>query len=190
MSSFPTDTNLLKQIENGYSDAVSQLILKYDALIRTIIREEVKNTDASDDVYSEVCLAIVGRFHRKGVAGIHTVDKWLKQVVRSKCKDFWRDEIKRQEIATFAQERYMADLEQEAIKEKRLNELFVAIDRMDPIYKDVVDLWLQEWTSAQIGEILGIPESTVKSRKRVIIRKVREYFDVSLPRKENRRHTI
>lgn len=61
---------------------------------------------------------------------------------------------------------------------------------MDPIYKDVVDLWLQEWTSAQIGEILGIPESTVKSCKRVIIRKVREYFGVSLPHKENSRNTI
>ena len=61
---------------------------------------------------------------------------------------------------------------------------------MDPIYKDVVDLLLQGWTSAQTGEILGIPESTVKSRKRVIIRKVREYFGVSLTHKENSSNPI
>ena len=50
--------------------------------------------------------------------------------------------------------------------------------------------WYRGGTAAQTGEILGIPESTVKSRKRVIIRKVREYFDVSLPHKENSRNTI
>ncbi|MCG9127409.1 hypothetical protein JT359_07405 [Candidatus Poribacteria bacterium] len=51
---------------------------------------------------------------------------------------------------------------------------------MNSIYKMVIELWFEGWTSIEIGEKLGIPESTVKSRKRVIIRKVREHFGVSL----------
>ena len=172
MLSFPADTILLKQIQNGYFDAVDVLISKYERLLRTIIRNEVCNPDAAYDVYGETCLAIVRRFRHKGTADIGTVSKWLKQVARSKCQEHWRDEEKRQELMEFAQEQHAAVLEQELYRALRQNEVFEVIDEMDPIYKDVVELWVKGWTSAEIGEKLDIPESTVKSRKRTIIRKV------------------
>ncbi len=181
MLSSTSDAFLLKRIHNGNFDAVNGLILKYDPLIKAIIRDEVKNSDAADDVYGDVRLAIVRRFRRKGVANINAVDKWIKQVVRSKCKDYWRKEKKRQNLLVTAQEQHAAALDQDACKELRYSEVFEVIDAMDPIYKDVVELWLEKWTSAEIGEKLGIPESTVKSRKRAIVRKVREHFGVSLP---------
>lgn len=180
MSSFPSDTILLKQIQNGNFDAVGVLISKNERLLQTIIRNEVCNPDAAYDVYGETCLAIVRRFRQKGTADIGTVSKWLKQVARSKCQEHWRNEEKRQELMEFAQEKHAADLEQEFLRGRRQNEIFEVIDKMCSIYKMVVELWFEGWTSVEIGEKLGIPESTVKSRKRVIIRKVREHFGVSL----------
>ncbi len=180
MSSFPSDTILLKQIQNGNFDAVGVLISKYERLLQTIIRNEVCNPEAVYDVYSETCLAIVRRFRHKGVTDIDAVNKWLKQVARSKCREHWRDEEKRRELTEFAEEKHAADLEQEFLRGRRQNEIFEVIDKMNSIYKMVVELWFEGWTSIEIGEKLGIPESTVKSRKRVIIKKVREHFGVSL----------
>ena len=180
MSSFPSDTILLKQIQNGNFDSVGVLISKYERLLRTIIRNEVSNPEVVYDVYSETCLAIVRRFRHKGVSDIDAVNKWLKQVARSKCREYWRDEEKRRELTEFAEEKQAADLEQEFLRQQRQNEIFEVIDKMNSIYKMVVELWFEGWTSIEIGEKLDIPESTVKSRKRVIIRKVREHFGVSL----------
>lgn len=184
MLSFPSDTILLKQIQNGYFDAVGVLISKYERLLRTIIRNEVGNPEVVDDVYSETCLAIVRRFRNKGTVDIGTVSKWLKQVARSKCQDHRRDEEKRQELMEFAQKQHAAVLEQELYRALRQNEVFAVIDEMETIYKEVVELWVKGWTSIEIGEKLSIPESTVKSRKRAIIRKVREHFGVSLLHKK------
>lgn len=47
MSSFPSDTILLKQIQNGNFDAVGVLISKYERLLQTIIRNEVCNPEAA-----------------------------------------------------------------------------------------------------------------------------------------------
>lgn len=183
MLSFPSDTILLKQIQNGSFEAAGVLISKHERLLRTIIRNEVRNSEVVDDVYSETCLAIVRRFRNKGTSDINTVGKWLKQVARSKCEDHRQDEDKHRELAELAQEHRAAALDQELLRALRQNEVFEVIDEMDIIYKEVVELWLEGWTSAEIGEKLGIPESTVKSRKRAIIRKVREHFGVSLSQK-------
>ncbi|MDE0482349.1 MAG: sigma-70 family RNA polymerase sigma factor [Candidatus Poribacteria bacterium] len=180
MLSFSSDTILLKQIQNGYFDAVGVLVSKYERLLRTIIRNEVGNPEVVDDVYSETCLAIVRRFRNKGTVDIGTVSKWLKQVARSKCQEHWRNEEKRQELMEFAQKQHAAILDQELYRALHQNEVFEVIDEMSSIYKDVVELWVKGWTSAEIGGKLSIPESTVKSRKRAIIRKVREHFGVSL----------
>ena len=74
-------------------------------------------------------------------------------------------------------------MEQKLHQTLRQNETYEVIDEMSPIYRDVVELWVRGWTSAEIGEKLGIPESTVKSRKRKIIRKVREHFGLPLSKK-------
>ena len=176
---FPSDANLLKQIQNGDFDVVGVLILKYTRLIKAIIRDEVSNVDAADDVFSDICFAIVRRFRNRGTTDIKAVDKWIKQVVRSKCREYQRNEIERREMMVSAQKHHAAILEQELCRTLRWNEVSEVIDEMGPICRNVVELWLEGWTSAEIGERLGIPEGTVKTRKRTIINQLREHFGVS-----------
>ncbi|MDE0317494.1 MAG: sigma-70 family RNA polymerase sigma factor [Candidatus Poribacteria bacterium] len=178
MQSFPLDSTLLKQIQNGNFDAVDVLVLKYTPLLRSIIRNEVNNVDAADDVYGDICLAIVRRFRRKGTADINAVDKWIKQVVRSKCQEYLRHEKKHRDITAVAQEQHAAALKQELCRELRRNEVSEVIDEMSPICRYVAELWLEGWTSAEIGEQLGIPEGTVKTRKRTIVNRLREHFNI------------
>ncbi len=179
MSSTFEDTILLKKIQNGDFDVVDILIGEYEKLIRKIIYDEVGDPEMLDDVYSEVRLAIIRRFRRKGTADIRSFDKWIKRVTRSKCQAYWRNEKKQREIMVIAEEQQAAILEQELLRTLRWNEVSAIIDEIEPIYKDVVELWLEGWTFAEISERLGIPEGTAKSRNRKFINQLREHFGVS-----------
>ena len=114
---------------------------------------------------------------------IDTFDKWLKQVARSKCREYWRNEQKHREITAIAEEQHAASLEQVLLRAQRKDEVSEVIDEMKPIYRNVAEMWLQGWTSAEIGMALGIPENTVKSRKRKIIKMLRQHFGVFLSHK-------
>lgn len=161
------------------------LISKYERLLKAIIRNKV-GYDAADDVFSETCLAVVRRIRRKGIADIKNVEKWLKQVARSKCEEYWRGEQNRQQIIEKATHQRAAALEQEFNRELRWNELSAILDEMEPIYKDVIELWLEDWTFAEIGAKLGISENTAKSRKRLFVDRLRKHFGVFPPRKKQK----
>lgn len=176
---------MLVQIQSSNFDAVGVLISKYERLLRTIIRNEV-GYDAADDVFSETCLAVVKRFRRKGAADIENVEKWLKRVARSKCKEYYRNVQKQSDIIEIATRQYTATIEQELHRALRQGKVVEVIEEMEPIYRDVAELLLQGWTFAEISEKLDIPEGTAKSRKRKIIDKLCEHFGVSPPHKKSK----
>lgn len=172
-----SDIILLERIQNGDDSALVQLINKYEVLLRKIIHGEIPDPDAREDVFADTRLAIIQRFYRNP-KGIHAVDKWIKQVARSKCKEYWRQFMKRQEVTALAEELYEIAQNREQYWEPLWTEVLEIIHKMGSIYVDVVELWLQGWTSTEIGKQLGIPEGTVKSRQNTIRREIRVYFGV------------
>ena len=63
--------------------------------------------------------------------------------------------------------------------------LLEILEELGPKYVAVAKLWA-EYTSAEIGEMLGIPENTVKSRKRKIRQRLAEALrDLSPPAKQS-----
>lgn len=174
---YPSDTILLERIQNGDTDAaINTLVLKYKRLLMAIIRDEVGTANA-EDVFQETCLAVVQRL-RKNPKGIGVVANWLKQVARSKCKQYWRDVKKHREAIALAKEQHNASLAHEARRALRQNEAFEVVEKLNPIHREVIELWLQDWTTREIATHLGIPENTVNSRKATAIRKLREHFGV------------
>lgn len=85
-----SDEILLARIQNGDDDALVALIKKYERLLKTIIRYEIRNAQEEKDIYSEAVLAIVRRIRRKA-DDIESAEQWLKQIARSKCKAFLVD---------------------------------------------------------------------------------------------------
>lgn len=176
---YPSDTILLERIQNGDNDAIDILILKYKPLLMAIIRGEIGYENAEDvsDVFQEICYAVLRRL-RKNPKGISVVEKWLKQVARSKCKQYWRDVKKHREVIALAEEARNAALAQEIRRALRQNEAFEVIENLNPIHREVLELWLQDWTMRDIAKHFGIPENTATSRKATAIRKLREHFGV------------
>ena len=176
-----SDKLLLVQIQNGDDDAMEALIEKYEKLLRAIINGEgITNRDDENDVFGEICFALV-RQVRKDATAIRKVDKWLKQVARNKCADFGRAAKKHQEAMALGADIRRAAVDREARRglpdEFSDDAVMDIIEELGPKYVAVIELWGQRYTSAEIGEMLGIPENTVKSRKT----KIRKRLSEALP---------
>ncbi len=184
-----SDAELLAQIQNGDDDAIDALMLKYERLLRAIITHKgITNPDDVNDVFGDICYAFVKQA-REAPTAIREVDKWLKQVARNKCADFGRAIQRRQQTLEVAADLRRAAVDWEARRglpsDPRAAALLEILKELGPKYVAVAKLWA-EYTSAEIGEMLGIPENTVKSRKRKIRQRLAEALrDLSPPEKQS-----
>ena len=181
----PSDELLLAQIQNGDDDAMDVLIIKHKGLLSAIITGEgITNPDDVNDVLGEICFALVKQV-RKDATAIRKVDKWLKQVARNKCADFGRAAKKHQQAMALAADIRQAAVDREARRglpdEFSDDVVMMLIEEMGSKYVDVAKLWGLRYTSAEMGEILGIPENTVKSRKTTIRKRLTEALREHFP---------
>lgn len=173
-----SDELLLAQIQNGDDDAMEALIEKYEKLLRAIINGEgITNRDDENDVFGDICFALVKQV-RKDATAIRDVGKWLKQVARNECANFGRAAKKHQEAMALGADIRRRAVDREAHRglPKFSDEVMEIIEELGPKYVAVIELWGQRYTSAEIGEMLGIPENTVKSRKTKIRKRLKEAF--------------
>ena len=185
-----SDAILLTRIQNGDDDALGVLIKKYERLLRTIIHYEIHSVEEESDIYQETVLAIVRRIRRQA-DDIVSVEQWVKQIARSKCKAFLADAKKRGLIREAADERYMGVSEQEVSKrvrqyhlDERVYEIREIVEGMGSIYVEVFELWERGLTEAGSAVVLKISPNTVKSRRNKIRKVVRECLGVSLSPKK------
>ena len=173
-----SDEILMTQIQQGDDDAIDALIVKYERLLRAIINGQgITHPDDENDVFGDICFAFVKQV-RNDPTAIREVDKWLKQVARNKCADFGRAAQKHQHAVEVAADIRYAAVDRESRRElsrgSRGEVAMMFLEELDAKYVDVLKLWDKGLTSAQIGEHLGIPENTVKSRKTTIRKRLAE----------------
>ena len=187
-----SDETLLARIQNGDDEALVALIKKYERLLKTIIHYEIGNVAEEADIYQETVLAIVRRIRRRA-DDIASVEQWLKQVVRSKCKAFLVDAKKRSLLREAADEHYAGVAEQEASApmrqyhlHERVCEVWEIVEEMGSIYVAAFELWELGLTEAESAKVLETLQNTVKSRRNKIRKVVREKLGVSLTSKKRK----
>ena len=180
-----SDDFLLTRIQNGDVGAIGDLIEKYERLLKIIIHREIRNAEAEKEIYQETCLAIIGRIRRRGVADIGSVENWLKQVARSKCKKFFVDAKKHRILmesigthyALAAEEMEYLRFMEEHLSEE-IEEFRVLVQELGTIYVEVFDLWAQGLTENESASVLNIFPNTVKSRRNKIRKFLRDQIGV------------
>lgn len=140
-----SDELLLAQIQNGDDDAMEALIEKYEKLLRAIITGEgITNRDDENDVFGDICFALVKQV-RKDATAIRKVDKWLKQVARNKCADFGRAAKKHHEAMALGADIRRAAVDREARRglqdEFSDDAVMDIIEELGPKYVAVIELW-------------------------------------------------
>ena len=157
---------LIAAIAKGDATAVKRLYaLTHMRLFRYLVRT-VRNEAAAEDVMNEVYLAVWQNAAR--YEGRSSAMTWLLSIAHNKAISSLR---KRRE-ATGMDEEAAAEIADDddtpdVVEQKRDKgqAIRACIDKLGPDHKSVVDLvYYQERSVAEVAEILGIPEATVKTR--------------------------
>ena len=184
-----SDAHLLERIQKGDDTALVALIERYKPLMLTIVRGEVP-AYAVEDVYLDARAAMVVRF-RRNPNGIRAVDKWVKQVTRSKCIEFGRQLAKEQEVHAIAEDLYKAAEDRELHRHLSRDvpdeeEAMAVIKALGSKYVEVAVLRAAGYTLSEIGKRLRIPKDTAKSRWWKIRERVHEHFGLPFPPKNEK----
>lgn len=163
-------SNLVKQAKNGSADAFGELYGLYAKDLFRFAYWSVGSVSAAEDCVSEaVCLAFENLTDLKKNEAFKS---WMFKILHNCCKKaqkikyLHKDEIELSEVQNLS------------VEEKDTNEsisLMAAIKKLSAEERDIMILYYSEgYNSKEIGEILNLKDSTVRSKIKRATEKLRE----------------
>jgi RNA polymerase sigma factor (sigma-70 family) len=176
------DLDLLRRLRAGEADALRELMARYDRLVRFAIfrlcRSECRRDGAFlDSRASETWSGLVESVRRRDRALPHSVKTYLLQIARNKCTDALRrssaagvglDECSDLEARSPAALESIIQTEEVLALRGCIESLTTEEQR---VYGQIELIIEGRWTRA--GEVLGLPESTLRTRWAAIMDKLR-----------------
>lgn len=160
-----SDEMLLRHVAAGDKAAMHILFARHRERVFRFIQRIVRNPAIADDLVSQVFLDVwrsASRFE-----GRARVSTWLLSIARFKAISSWRERVHEDidhgdspEIAD------AGDTPDVALDRKETQGILRAcIDRLSPAHREIIDLlYYCEKSVADVSEMIGIPQATVKSR--------------------------
>lgn len=120
--------------------------------------------DARQDAYQEVLLNIwqgLGRFR-----GQSQLSTWVYRVAVNTCLMFRRTEHRRQRRFASSDEEQIGEIPdppaRSAIQDSQLRQLYAGITRLPDMDRVVISLYLEDVSTREMAEILGITEANAR----------------------------
>jgi RNA polymerase sigma-70 factor (ECF subfamily) len=160
-----SDEELLKRVAGGDRAAMQVLYARHNLRVYRFLLRFVRNTANAEDLINDVFFDVwqqAGRFE-----GRSSVSTWLLSIARFKALSSLRKKTPDSLEPEFAEsiEDQADDPEITAQKADKAKILRQCLAALSPAHREVVDLvYYHERTVEEVGEILGIPENTVKTR--------------------------
>jgi RNA polymerase sigma-70 factor (ECF subfamily) len=174
------ELRLIRKIQRtGDRDAADRLVRGYYDEIYRYVARQTPGADTAMDITQNVFISMlrtIGNFDGKR-AGFRT---WLYKIATYKTIDYFRSrraDIHRcvdfSEVDFVDEKEFTRDLE----TEERLRAALSYVGNLDIELQEIFRLKLfAEYTFRQIAEILGCPESTVKTKYYQMLKDIREEF--------------
>jgi RNA polymerase sigma-70 factor, ECF subfamily len=160
-----TDDMLLQSIADGDRTAMHTLYARHNVRVYRFILRIVRDTTIAEDLVSQVFLD-VWRTARQ-FEGRSQVSTWLLSIARFKA-------------LTALRQRRFEDLDQDEVREIADNSdtpetslerattcaiLRACVAKLSPAHREIINLvYYHEMSVEEVGQIIGIPQSTVKTR--------------------------
>lgn len=144
-----------------------KVIRQYADMIYRIALHNLKNTSDAEDIFQEVCLNLLTK-NAPLFDDVH-IKRWLIRVTINKCKNFskslWQSKTETLDLSR----------EDSRKTENLIPELVFSLPQK---YRNIVYLYYyEEYTVAEIAEILGENKNTVNSKLQRARKKLREILE-------------
>jgi len=160
-----SDEMLLEGIAEGNRTAMHTLYSRHNVRVYRFILRIVRDTTMAEDLVSQVFLD-VWRTARQ-FEGRSQVSTWLLSIARFKALTSLRqrrfEDIDQDDVREIADE---ADTPEVSFERTTTSEILRAcVAKLSPAHREIINLvYYHEKSVEEVGEIIGIPQSTVKTR--------------------------
>ena len=160
-----SDEVLIERIARKDQAAMRQLYARYNLRTYRYLLRLVKDPSAAEDILGDVFLDVwqqAGRF--EGRSGVAT---WLLSIARFKAMSSFRRRTHQPLEPEMAEgiEDEADNPEVSLQKVSKAAALRRCLGRLSPEHREVIDLvYYHERSVEEVGQVLGIPENTVKTR--------------------------
>ena len=160
-----SDEMLLKSIAAGEKAAMHVLYARPNVRVYRFILRIVSDTSVAEDLVSQVFLDVwrtAGQFE-----GRSQVSTWMLAIARFKALTALRnrrhEDIEQEEVLQIAD---TGDTPESAMdRSQTASTLRKAIAQLSPAHREIIDLvYYHEKSVEEVGQIIGIPQATVKTR--------------------------
>src|SRR3978361_793412 len=161
-----SDEMLLEGIAGGGRTAMHILYSRPNVRVYRVILRMVRDTTTAEDLVSQVFLEVwrtAGQFE-----GRAQVSTWLLSIARFKALTALRqrkhEDIEQEDVLEIADE---ADTPEASLDRSNTKAILRAcVAKLSPAHREIINLvYYHEKSVEEAGEILGIPQSTVTTRR-------------------------
>ena len=157
------DSILVLRCQEGDAKAFAELVMRWQPRLLTHASRLIDDPSGARDVMQEAWLAAMKSLPR--LAEVHAFPKWIYRIVTHKATDWVRNEQRRHRAMHGLSERARAGSGTRPRSGGRIETLKDALTRLEPVQRALITLYYVEgFSTREIGEIVGIPRGTVKSR--------------------------
>ncbi len=159
----PTDAELIVAIlERDDRGAFAQLVTRHQSKVRTVLRRLTKgDAGLADDLAQEVWIDVLRQLPRLKDAGAFTT--WMYRIAHGKAMLDGRRNGRAP--ATIPDVEWIAEKEDDTFSAEDAARIHAGLDQLEPPQREVLVLrFLEELSYDEIGEIVGCPLGTVRSR--------------------------
>jgi RNA polymerase sigma-70 factor, ECF subfamily len=183
MASDPVDVDLVRKAQTGDAAAYRQLVERHGPKVFGFFVRSLRNEALSEEFFQETFLRCYQHLKNFDPDRLNSDFRlWLYTM----AVNLLRDQLRRAEVrrvlepsleATSAPAAPAADPESEAALSELRDRVRDSIPRLPDIAREVLLLhYYRGLTQAEIALVLGIPAGTVKSRLRIAVEALRQYF--------------
>ncbi|MFN5528597.1 sigma-70 family RNA polymerase sigma factor [Bradyrhizobium sp.] len=160
-----TDDMLLESIADGDRTAMHTLYARHNVRVYRFILRIVRDTTIAEDLVSQVVLDVWRT--AKQFEGRSQVSTWLLSIARFKALTALRqrrfEDIDQDEVREIADD---ADTPETSLERATTSAILRAcVAKLSPAHREIITLiYYHEKSVEEVGQIIGIPQSTVKTR--------------------------
>ncbi|HUS95187.1 MAG TPA: sigma-70 family RNA polymerase sigma factor [Hyphomicrobiaceae bacterium] len=173
----PTDADLIERIAAQDQTAIEVLFARYQVRVFRFIQRRVRSEAIAEELVNEVFLEVwrsAARFE-----GRSSLSSWMLSIAHNKAVSLLRKR-RESELDDDAAGAIADDADTPEVTAQKTDkgaQLRACMDRLSDDHRAIIDLvYYHEMSIAEVAEVVGIPENTVKTRMFYARKKLSEFL--------------